>query len=126
MNLNHGDFSIEVVGSIIAVELNGAFNEYGVRAFIAEVKSIIVRLSGKPFSILMKNLSLLGATPQAFEELNVYNTWLNTQNLIAKAVVHNSTALFEISKCWVPSTNIQNIKDFDNEFHAIRWLEQQS
>jgi len=84
MNLNHGDYSVKIDKNIIVVDLNGAFNEYGVREFIAEVKSIIVRFSGTPFSILMNNISVLGATPQAYEELNDYNTWLNTQNLVLK------------------------------------------
>ncbi|WP_019616754.1 hypothetical protein [Psychromonas ossibalaenae] len=123
--MEHGEHSIVVNGNIIVLKFTGAFNEYGVFKFTQDVKNVIEGFNGNIFSILVNNLELLGGTPEAYEEFEKYNKWLNNQNMAAKAIVIKSSATLGIINSLVPSIKSQNIKDFNNKSEAIKWLKEQ-
>jgi len=122
MKIEHGEVTITVDKNIIIVKLEGAFNEFGTKKYTAGVKQIISTFQGRPFSILINNLDMLGGTPEAYEELEKYNQWLNTQNLIAKAMVISSITTLDIINLLSPSRQLQKTKSFDNEEDALNWL----
>lgn len=121
----HGEHSIVINGNIIVLKLIGAFNEYGVFKLIQNIKEVIKRFNGKIFSILVDYLEFLGGTPEAYEELEKYNKWLNNQNMAAKAMVIKSSATLGIINSLLPSIKKQNIKEIDNKSEAIEWLKSQ-
>lgn len=96
MTLNHGDFEVSVDGNIIIVELKGSFNEYGAKALTEQIKATIETFAGVPFSIAVNDLALEGITPEAYEQLNNYNSWLNGQNMRAKAMIVAMLSLIHI------------------------------
>jgi hypothetical protein len=122
MEIEHGEVTITVDKNIIIVKLEGAFNEFGAKKYTVGVKQIIDTFQGKPFSILINNLEVLGGTPEAYEELEKYNQWLNTQNLVAKAMVISSITTLDIINLLSPSRQSQQSKNFDNEEDAMQWL----
>jgi hypothetical protein len=122
MDIEHGEVTFTLDENIIIVKLEGAFNEFGAKKYTAGVKQIINTFQGRPFSILINNLEVLGGTPEAYEELEKYNKWLNTQNLIAKAMVISSITTLNIINLLSPSRQSQNSKNFDNEEEALNWL----
>ena len=64
----------------------------------------------------------MGGTPEAYKELEDYNKWLNSQNLLAKAMVINSMITLDIINMYSPSRGEQKSETFDNETDAIAWL----
>ncbi|WP_019029944.1 hypothetical protein [Colwellia piezophila] len=84
MVIEHGEVALEVIGSIIIVRNFDAFNEYGTQQYTNGVRAIVNDLKGQSFSILVNNLDFLGGTPEAYQELENYNLWLNQQKLIGK------------------------------------------
>ncbi len=122
MDIEHGEVIITVDKNIIIVKLEGAFNEFGAKKYTIGVKETIDTFQGKPFSILINNLEVLGGTPEAYEELEKYNQWLNTQNLTAKAMVISSITTLDIINLLCPSRQSQQSKNFDNEEDALNWL----
>lgn len=123
MNIEHGDVAIEVLGNIIIVRTVGAFNEYGARRYTQGIKTIIEGLQGQSFSILINNLEFQGATPEAYQELEIYNAWLNQQKLIAKAMVITSSITLDVIDKLSPSRAAQKNMSFDNEKDAMTWLQ---
>ena len=79
-------------------------------------------MQGESFSILVNNLHFQGATPEAYQELENYNIWLNTQKLIAKAMVITSSITLDVINVRSPSRASQQTKSFDNEEDAMTWL----
>ncbi len=122
---NHGKHAIRVIGSIIIITMEGAFNEQGGKTLIGEVKHVINQFDGRKFSILMNLLAIEGGTPEAFAESEKYNTWLNSQNMVAKAIVSKSISFINIDRVRVPSKRKQNCRYFDTEKGAFNWLESQ-
>jgi hypothetical protein len=122
---SHGDYHLILNQYIIEVTLVGAFNDLGVKAWTEAVKNTIKLFDGKPFAILMDLTQAQGATPEAFEVANQYNEWLNTQNMIAKAVVFGNRILQEIEQVMVKAKQKQKIKNFFDVNEARLWLQQQ-
>ena len=123
MTLDHGDVSIRVENNIIIAETKGAFNEYGARKYTEAVKKEIKqRFGNSPFSMLVNIEKIDGGTPEAFVELEKYNEWLNSQQLIAKAMVTNSQTNIQLLEKYSPSRAKQNIKNFVCEKEALSWL----
>jgi hypothetical protein len=122
MHLDHGEVSIEVIGNIIIVRTAGAFNEYGAQNYTNAIRAAVNGIQDQSFSILTNNLEFLGATPEAYQELESYNVWLNQQNLIAKAMVITSSITLDVINKLSPSRASQRSKNFDNEEDAINWL----
>jgi len=122
MDIAHGEVDIEVMDNIIIVRTAGAFNEYGTQRYTDGVREVIDSLQGQSFSILINNLEFQGATPEAYEELENYNAWLNKQKLIAKAMVITSAITLDVINMRSPSRAAQQNQSFDNEKDAMTWL----
>jgi len=118
----HGDSEIFVDANIIGVRLSGMFNELGVKQFTDEVRAFVDALNGEPFAVLINDLLLEGGTPEAYAELELYNKWLNTQKLAAKAMVIDSTTNKDLINKLSPSRAKQNIEYFLTEDEAMAWL----
>ncbi len=124
-NISHGVYRLVKKGYIIEVALSGAFNEFGAIDWTEAVKEAIASYHGKPFAILMDLTQAQGATPEAFEVGERYNEWLNTQNLVAKAVVYGSHVLKDIELNIVKAKKKQHLKNFDDIEQARAWLKVQ-
>ncbi len=122
---SHGDYFIRIEGNIVFISLEGSMNEYSVKELFFEAKTIINNFNGNKFSMLSNLSKIIGGTPEAYDEANKFNEWLNTQNMVAKAVVITSPTLSKIERIRVPAKLLQNIKEFDNEPDAIKWLKTQ-
>ncbi|MCW8833329.1 MAG: hypothetical protein OQK09_02195 [Colwellia sp.] len=125
MNEEHGENTIHVKDNIIYVTLAGAFNEHGAENVSKKATQIISTFNHKKFMILINLLKLDGATPEAYKISNEFNGWLNSQNMVAKAIVITSQSIKAIDQQWVPSKAGQNIEYFDNEDDALKWLHKQ-
>ena len=123
MNIEHGEVIITTHNNIIIVKLIGGFNEFGAKKYTNGVKELVANFNGENFSILINNLEMEGGTPEAYDELEQYNKWLNTQKLTAKAMVISSIAAAHIIDHLSPSRKLQRCKSFDNEADAMHWLE---
>ena len=123
MGIEHGKVSISLKGNIIVVRNVGAFNEYGAQKYTNGVEAIVNDLPDVSFSILINNLDFLGATPEAYQELENYNVWLNQQKLIAKAMVITSNTTLDVINKLSPSRASQQTRSFDNEEDAMHWLQ---
>ena len=107
-------------------KLSGCFNEHGTKALTKNIIATIETFHGAPFSIVVSNLAVEGFTPEAYTELNRYNIWLNTQNMVAKAMVSKIHALVKIDDIRIPAKSAQNVAVFTNLPDAIKWLNSQS
>ncbi|NQY47796.1 MAG: hypothetical protein HRT50_01605 [Colwellia sp.] len=123
MGIEHGEVSISLKGNIIVVRNVGAFNEYGAQKYTNGVEAIVDDLKDTSFSILVNNLEFQGATPEAYQELEKYNVWLNQQKLIAKAMVITSNTILDVINKLSPSRASQQTRSFDNEEDAMSWLQ---
>jgi len=125
MTLEHGKCFISVDGNIISVKALGAFNEEGIVKTIEELKSVIEKFGHQEFKLLFDYTQTEGGTPEVFEKINECNVWLNTQNMVAKALVINSSTNLAILESRTPARNSQNAKSFDDRVSAITWLKSQ-
>ncbi len=123
MNLVHGDVEIDILGNIIIVRSTGAFNEFGAQKYTQGIKAAVEGLQEQAFSILVNNLDFLGGTPEAYQELENYNIWLNKQKLIGKAMVITSSITLDVIDKLSPSRATQRTKNFNNEDDAMKWLQ---
>jgi len=119
----HGESTIIFRNSVIHITLKGAFNELGAKNFSKKSKEIISTFSHKRFMVLVNLLDLEGATPEAFNESNEFNKWLNKYKMIAKAIVITSQVIKSIDQHWVPAQAVQNIEYFEHESDAMNWLD---
>ena len=110
---------------IISITLSGPFNEYDFKDIKQKVKLAVEQCNGEDFCILVNDLELAGATPEAYQELEELNQWLNTQRMIAKAIVIELDCLIQTIKTRVPAISDQNIKIFEIEKDAMLWLKSQ-
>ena len=122
----HGKSFISVDGDIITVKAVGAYNTEGIVKVIEELKVIIESFSHKEFKLLFDYTETDGGTPEVFEKINECNIWLNSQNMVAKALVINSAMHLSILESRTPARKSQNTKNFDNKASAIYWLKLQS
>lgn len=125
MTDRHGDSFVTLSDNIIKTQLIGSFNRLGVEFYASNVKAVVAQLGDKPFAMLVDDLKVEGGTPAAFEALDEYNQWMNTQQIVAKAIVIDSIAQVEIIKARTPAFKNQNIKFFVKEEDALIWLEHQ-
>lgn len=126
MSAEHGQYTISVDEDIITVKAVGAFNQEGIVTVIEELKLVIERLSSDNFKLLFDYTETEGGTPEVFDKINECNIWLNSQNLVAKALVINSPTNLAILESRTPARNAQNAKNFDNKTNAINWLQLQT
>ncbi|MCJ8337126.1 MAG: hypothetical protein MJK10_01530 [Pseudomonadales bacterium] len=126
MAVEHGKYFISVDGDIITVKAVGAFNSEGIVKAIEELESVIESFSQKKFKLLFDYLETEGGTPDVFEKINECNIWLNSQNMVAKALVINSSTYLAILENRTPARSSQNAKSFNDKTSAINWLKLQS
>ena len=122
MFVGHGSNQVSIQDNIITITLIGSFNEYDFKDIAQKVKQAVAEYNGKQFCILVNDVQLFGATPEAYEELEKLNQWLNTQKMIAKAIVISPSSLLDTIKTRVPAIRDQNVKTFEVEEDAICWL----
>jgi len=122
MNRNHGKYSIQVEDNLIILTLNGEFNELSVQAYASDVKIIIESFKNMSFIMLVDNLALIGATPEAYEESNKHNHWLSKTNMLGKATVYPSSFLSDVDSARVTSKRLSNCRNFDSINAAKKWL----
>lgn len=121
----HGDFDIVFDNNIIKITVEGEFNDIAAKAIASELKQLILSLNNTPFAILADLLAFDGGTPEVFAESSEFNAWLNSKNMVAKALVFTSPILIAIEKSLVKSKADQNIKYFADKEKALIWLETQ-
>jgi len=121
----HGQHTASISGQVIRSKLTGAFNTEGCRAWVDSVKSLISRLEGKPFCLLIDTSDYKGGTDEALSIANDFNGWLNNQKMIAKAHVITSQVLHDIAIERVPKIKLQNVQTFKNTEDAMTWLTEQ-
>lgn len=126
VELEHGKSYISVNTDIITIKAVGAFNIEGMIKTIEELKSVITSFNQTKFKLLFDYLEVEGGTPDALDKANELNTWLNGQNMVAKATVIKSSIHLAILQSRTPAINIQNTKSFDDKESAMNWLESQS
>jgi len=122
MSYCHDEVKISVTDNIITAIFIGSFNYEAAVDYSNRIKSIVTSLEERPFVMLIDNIELEGATPEGFEELEAFNTWLNQTQLKAKAFVMTSEVHKEIIKNRTPSLSSQNICFFSNYQEAYKWL----
>ncbi|MCJ8296339.1 MAG: hypothetical protein MJK15_18225 [Colwellia sp.] len=122
MAVAHGQSSISVDGDIITVKAVGAFNVEGITKTIEQLKFFIEGFGQKEFKLLFDYTETEGGTPDVFDKINECNIWLNSQNMVAKAVVVHSEILFKILESRTPARHSQNEQSFDDIASAINWL----
>ncbi len=121
----HGKYDIEVNCDIIKITVSGAFNDVAAKALAIELKNIVIAFEHAPFAIMANLLAFDGGTPEVFAESQEFNTWLNSKNMVAKALVFTSPALIAIEQALVKSKAKQNIQYFKTEHQALKWLNKQ-
>ena len=126
IELEHGKNSISVDDNIITVKSVGVYNIEGIVKAIEELKVVIESFSHKEFKLLFDYTETEGGTPEVFEQINECNIWLNSQNMVAKALVINSAMHLSILESRTPARKLQKTKNFDNKASAISWLKLQS
>lgn len=125
MHALHGEFDINIENDIINITIKGAFNDVGAKAVIEQLVQHITTLKNEPFAILANLLAFEGGTPEVFAVSDEFNAWLNSKNMVAKALVFTSPALIMIEKTLVKSKQGQNIQYFADEHEATAWLDSQ-
>ena len=118
----HGTSTVTVKENLITATIEGSFNLEGIVAYHNKIKPIIDSLQGREFKLLVNFLGAEGATPEALDEANRFNAWLNNKNLVAKALIINSPVLLEIFLSRAPNQHSQNIMSFSTLDEAHVWL----
>jgi hypothetical protein len=122
MSYCHGEIKISLTDNIITAVFIGSFNYEAAVDYSNRIKSIVYSLEKRPFVMLIDNIELEGATPEGFEELEAFNSWLNQTQLKAKAFVMTSEVHKRIIESRTPSLSSQNTCFFSNYQEANEWL----
>lgn len=123
--MEHGIFDIAHHPSFLLIKLTGSFNQEGSLAFTTAIKVAIAELESLPFALLFDITEFEGATPDAYEEVEALNIWLNAQQLIAKATVIKSRVQIAIANFLSPARKQQNTQHFYHYSDAQIWLTQE-
>lgn len=122
MSYSHGEIEITLVGSVITAVFSGSFNYEGVLEYSNRIKSLVISLKEKPFIMIIDITDLEGGTPEGFEELDIFNAWLNQTQLKAKAFIMKGDINKEIIESRTPSLSSQNMRFFSCYQDANEWL----
>jgi hypothetical protein len=126
MNQEHGKNIISVEGDIIISKIIGAFNVEGVNKSITDLKTVVDSFCQNKFKLLIDYIDAEGATPEVYEKINECNIWLNSQNMVAKALVTNSNVALSILESRTPARSSLNERIFDDKTSAMSWLKSQT
>jgi hypothetical protein len=122
MSYCHGEVKISLTDNIITATFIGSFNYEGAVEYSRRIKSIVSSLEERPFVMIIDNTELEGGTPEGFEELEAFNSWLNQTQLKAKAFIMTSGVQKRIIESRTPSLSLQNTCFFSNYQEANEWL----
>lgn len=125
MAIAKGNNEVSTKDDIISITLWGSLNECDYKDISQKVKQAVAQCNEKSFCILVNDLQLIGSTLNAYQELEVLNQWLNTQHMIAKAIVIERDSLLGTIKTLVPAIKDQKIETFDVKEDAMLWLKYQ-
>jgi hypothetical protein len=126
MNQEHGKNIISVEGDIIISKIIGPFNVEGVNKSITDLKTVVDSFCQNKFKLLIDYIDAEGATPEVYEKINECNIWLNSQNMVAKALVTNSNVALSILESRTPARSSLNESAFNDKANAIIWLKSQT
>lgn len=118
----HGKSFITTDEDIITIKAVGAFNLEGINKVISELKLVIESFNGRGFKLLFDYAETEGGTPDVYEKINDCNIWLNSQNMIAKALIITSSTNLAILESRTPARKSQNSQHFKERESAIAWL----
>lgn len=124
-SLSHGTSQVSAQDGVIEARFIGSFNALGVQEYARKVKALVAGFDGAKFSMLIDNTGFEGGTPEAYQTLDSYNDWLNSQALIAKAFVIQSTMNRHILMQRTPALATQKVAFFTDINEARAWLKQQ-
>jgi hypothetical protein len=122
----HGKNIISVEGDIIISKVIGAFNAEGIDKSIADLKVAVDSFCQSEFKLLVNYIDTEGGTPEVYEKINEFNIWLNSKNMVAKALVSNSNVALSIRESRTPTVISLNERVFDDEANAMNWLKSQT
>ncbi|WP_286263140.1 hypothetical protein [Thalassotalea atypica] len=123
--LEHGESFVALADDVIISRLKGSFNEVGCKAYTRKVREIVIELDQAPFAMLIDDLELEGGTPEAYAALDEHNVWINTQHIVAKALLVHSNLQKELTLKHSPALLTQNIEFFMDRQQALDWLKQE-
>ncbi|WP_372770667.1 hypothetical protein [Pseudoalteromonas sp.] len=122
----HGECKIDLISDrIISAAFIGSFNGQSVQKYASEIKRLVNTFQSQPFAMIINNLEVEGGTPEAYQELENYNLWLNLQAIVAKAFIIDNNVTKQILLARTPALKQQNIAFFENPADATIWLKQQ-
>ena len=122
---SHGRTVVTVEGRIIHSVFKGSFNREAIVDYAQKIRSAINAFEGKPFAVMVDDVDIEGGTPDAYDELNQLNKWVNEQVIVAKAFIIESAVNKQIILERTPEILKQKIDFFVNEDDARAWLIQQ-
>lgn len=123
--MEHGIFHIAQQPKFLHIRLVGSFNQEGAIAYVKAMKSALEQLEQSYFALLFDITQFEGATPEAYEEIEACNIWLNTKKMVAKATVIQSRVQISIVDFLSPSRKQQNTESFYHHDDAQVWLSQE-
>ncbi|MBU2862717.1 hypothetical protein KO489_02560 [Reinekea forsetii] len=122
INQPHGQTEISVSGRILQVSYFGQFNLEGITSGLSKQRKVIESFNGEPFAVLIDDKNIQGGTPEAYQALEEFNQWVNSQYMVAKAMLFKSNLQLKILDSLVESRKDQNIKTFSDKKEALHWL----
>ena len=122
---SHGRTVVTVEGRVIHSVFKGSFNREAVIDYAQKIRKAIKSFNGEPFAVLVDDIDIEGGTPDAYDEINSLNEWVNGHNIIAKAFIIKSAVNKQIILERAPEILKQNIEFFVNEQDAKAWLNEQ-
>lgn len=125
MDTRHGEIEVSVDGRIIIARYIGLFNQEGAGAELDKLKAAIVALTPGPFVMLVDDIRLEGGTPDAYDEVERFNHWLQDYPMVAKATVVESAVKLKILESRIPARRQQNSQAFVSIDEAKAWLASQ-
>ena len=125
MTIGQAYNEVSTQDNIISITLRGSLKESDYKNIAQKVKQAVAQFNDQGFCILVNDLQLIGSTLDAYQELEELNQWLNTQQMIAKAIVIERDTLLGTIKTLVPAIKDQKIKTFDVIEDAMLWLKSQ-
>lgn len=121
--LEHGTYTYEVQGKIIIFSLIGEFNEHGILSCLEAEKKAIEDFGEKECCLLVDCANLAGATPEAYQTVDIFYSEINYKNLSAIALVHTNYALAHLENRNIPQMKKHEVKIFTDRSSAVSWLE---
>lgn len=121
-HLPHGHIDAWAEGNLVFAVYIGQMNLEGITIGLNGLRKVIEELNGAPFTMLIDVLKVEGGTPEAYEELERFNQWLNTQAMVAKATIINSKLQLKLINALIQARKEQNNKTFEDQSEALDWL----